>query len=53
VVGYGEKIIILKGKELLLDLAYLCIISFKYSRELAQIRMMLLNQRTTKRSRLP
>jgi hypothetical protein len=31
-----------------LDLAYLCI-SFKYSRELAQIRMMPLNQRMTKR----
>ena len=47
-VVYGEKIIILKVKELRLDLAYLCI-SFKYSRELAQIHMMPLNRRMTKR----
>ena len=38
VVGYGEKIIILAVKELPLDLAYLCIISLKYSRKLAQVR---------------
>jgi hypothetical protein len=47
-VGYGEKIIILKVKELPLDLAYLCI-SYKYSRELAQTRMMPLNHRMIKR----
>ena len=48
VVRYGEKIIILKVKELPLDLAYLCI-SFKFGRELAEIHMMPLNQRMTKR----
>jgi hypothetical protein len=40
-VGYGEKIIILKVKELRFDLVYLCIIgSLKDRLELAQIRIM-------------